>query len=183
MFSLNVIVFLVMTQFCNVKSPSEISFSCLKESPKEILNYTLKREIDTAVVISTNAMNKAITCLNTTIYYESRGESELGKKYVAYTLLNRAYYNSTSLSGYINQICKEMSKPSQFSFYPAKAIIPDNDTKENLTTLVYSFYNKCNRNNKYYCINNYPYYFNENSVRRNLKRKLVKIGNHTFYLK
>jgi N-acetylmuramoyl-L-alanine amidase len=54
-------------------------------------------------------LTTAITCLALNIYHEGRGEPELGQKIIAQTTMNRANQNSSN-------VCKEVVKPSQFSW-------------------------------------------------------------------
>ncbi|WP_151708867.1 cell wall hydrolase [Acinetobacter brisouii] len=54
-------------------------------------------------------LTTALTCLALNIYHESRGESELGKKIVAQSTLNRVKENNSS-------VCEEVLRPHQFSW-------------------------------------------------------------------
>lgn len=54
-------------------------------------------------------LTTALTCLALNIYYEGRGESELGKKIIAQTTLNRAKEEHSN-------VCSEVLKPNQFSW-------------------------------------------------------------------
>lgn len=54
-------------------------------------------------------LSTALTCLALNIYHEGRGESELGKKIIAQTTLNRAKEEGSN-------VCAEVIKPSQFSW-------------------------------------------------------------------
>lgn len=60
---------------------------------------------------------EAILCLALNIYYEARGEPELGKRAVAYATINRTENN--------NEVCKIIQEPGQFSWLPAKRPIKD----------------------------------------------------------
>lgn len=54
-------------------------------------------------------LTTAVTCLALNIYHEGRGESDLGKKIIAQTTLNRADHNS-------GNVCREVMRPYQFSW-------------------------------------------------------------------
>lgn len=54
-------------------------------------------------------LTTALTCLALNIYHEGRGESELGKKIIAQTTLNRANQEHSN-------VCSEVMKPGQFSW-------------------------------------------------------------------
>jgi spore germination cell wall hydrolase CwlJ-like protein len=60
---------------------------------------------------------EAIVCLALNVYFEARGESELGKRAVAYVTVNRTTNN--------NEVCKVIREPGQFSWLPAKQPIKD----------------------------------------------------------
>lgn len=54
-------------------------------------------------------LSTALTCLALNIYHEGRGESELGKKIIAQTTINRAKDDNSN-------VCSEVMKPAQFSW-------------------------------------------------------------------
>lgn len=54
-------------------------------------------------------LTTALTCLALNIYYEGRGESELGKKIIAQTTLNRAAREGSN-------VCTEVLRPNQFTW-------------------------------------------------------------------
>lgn len=54
-------------------------------------------------------LTTALTCLALNIYYEGRGESELGKKIIAQTTLNRANDQHSN-------VCKVVMEPGQFTW-------------------------------------------------------------------
>lgn len=54
-------------------------------------------------------LTTALTCLALNIYHEGRGETELGKKIIAQTVMNRANHNDAN-------VCREVMKPYQFSW-------------------------------------------------------------------
>ena len=51
-----------------------------------------------------------VDCLASAIYYESRGEPEIGQRAVAHVILNRTVYRKKS-------VCEVIAEPRQFSFY------------------------------------------------------------------
>ncbi|HEO0817091.1 TPA: cell wall hydrolase [Acinetobacter baumannii] len=54
-------------------------------------------------------LTTALTCLALNIYHEGRGETELGKKIIAQTVMNRAGHNDAN-------VCREVMKPYQYSW-------------------------------------------------------------------
>lgn len=54
-------------------------------------------------------LTTALTCLALNIYHEGRGETELGKKIIAQTVMNRANHSDAN-------VCREVMKPYQFSW-------------------------------------------------------------------
>ncbi len=63
-----------------------------------------KKESDPNMMLTT-----ALTCLALNIYHEGRGETELGKKIIAQTVMNRAHHNSSN-------VCREVTRPYQYSW-------------------------------------------------------------------
>ena len=70
---------------------------------------------------------EAIVCLALNIYFEARGESELGRRAVAYATVNRTDNN--------NQVCKVINEPGQFSWLPAKKPIKEKKAFEDAKKL------------------------------------------------
>ena len=72
-------------------------------------------------------LTTALTCLALNIYHEGRGESELGKKIIAQTTLNRANQEHSN-------VCSEVMKPGQFSwtrnFVSGRTLRPAGKPKE-----------------------------------------------------
>ena len=54
-------------------------------------------------------LTTALTCLALNVYYEGRGESDLGKRIIAQTTMNRSEHNRS-------KVCKEVLRPNQFSW-------------------------------------------------------------------
>lgn len=70
---------------------------------------------------------EAIVCLALNIYFEARGESDLGRRAVAYATVNRTKDN--------NQVCKVINEPGQFSWLPAKKPIKEKKAFEDAKKL------------------------------------------------
>lgn len=58
-------------------------------------------------------LTTAMTCLALNIYYEGRGESELGKKIIAQTTMNRANDDHRN-------VCNVVMQPGQFTWVRSK---------------------------------------------------------------
>lgn len=65
-------------------------------------------------------IKSAILCLALNIYYEARGESEIGAIAVAHVTQNRSIKENTS-------ICHQVFKPNQFSWTRRRWSIPSKD--------------------------------------------------------
>lgn len=69
-----------------------------------VLCKKFNEELDPKMILTS-----ALTCLALNIYHEGRGESELGKKIIAQTTINRAKDDHTN-------VCSEVMKPGQFTW-------------------------------------------------------------------
>ena len=130
-------------------------------------------------------MSLAATCLALAIYFEARGEPDLGKHYVAHTVMNRSVdYEEGS-------VCAAVFDPEQFSWtinvkrsinlsvMTSEAIRQVSDQKSWLTSIeIAKKVQKRKRD-----ITNGAKFFNERrkGIRYKTKLKPRTIGKHTFY--
>ncbi len=116
---------------------------------------------------------EAIVCLALNIYFEARGESELGKRAVAYTTVNRTENNL--------QVCKIIHEPGQFSWLPAKKPIKDKKAFEDAKKLAQEVLADVDRLND--PTNGATYFHNEDVKPAWSKRfkRTLKVGKHIFY--
>jgi spore germination cell wall hydrolase CwlJ-like protein len=113
-----------------------------------------------------------LECLSRNIHYEAGGESFLGKLAVGVVTLNRQKLNNRS-------ICEIVYEPYQFSW----TLNPNNNTSL-FSEDVYLAVKLLNTN--IITLNNLDgaLYFHNNNVKpfwSKSKRKVITIGNHTFY--
>lgn len=109
-----------------------------------------------------------LLCLALNIYYEARGEPEIGQIAVAHVTQNRVNKNNSN-------ICKEVFKKNQFSWTRKSYTIPKSSDKawQKSLSIAKSF-------------NQHPdptqgcLYFSGREVTLN-KRHFKKIGNHRFF--
>ena len=111
--------------------------------------------------------DRELECLATNIYYEARGESNLGKLAVAQVTINRAANSS---------ICKEVYRPYQFSWANTnKDLKYTPSTIKVAYTAVYRTHPLSNFKATHYHNTSVSPYWN-----KSLKR-ITQIGNHIFY--
>lgn len=116
---------------------------------------------------------EAILCLALNIYYEARGEPELGKRAVAYATVNRTDNNY--------DVCRIIREPGQFSWLPAKKPIKEREAFEQAKKLAKEVLSDTTRQND--PTNGATYFHHENvhpSWAKKFKRTL-KVGKHIFY--
>jgi hypothetical protein len=127
-----------------------------------------------------NDKEKEIDCLARAIYYEARGESEIGKKAVAMVTINRA--NS---SKFPDSICRVVYEKGQYSWTRGKAPrIKDFSSYYEIRGIAENMYNSyyigriVPRNLKK--LKNALYFSAYGFNNKNLKF-VTKIGGHRFY--
>lgn len=119
---------------------------------------------------------KQIDCLATAIYYESRGEPDLGKKSVGHVIMNRVESGK-----YPDDVCGVILQHRQFSFVKRKNLLtpPKNEVYNNIRDLAENIYH--NHETLKDPTGN-ALYFHSNKVNPKWKKTAkTKIGNHIFY--
>ena len=116
---------------------------------------------------------EAIVCLALNIYFEARGESDLGKRAVAYVTVNRTTNN--------NEICKVIQAPGQFSWLPAKRPVTDSRAFQDAKRLAKEVIEDSDRSND--PTNGATYFHNEDVHPKWAKKfkRTLKVGKHIFY--
>lgn len=118
---------------------------------------------------------KELDCLSEIVYFEGRGESQVGKEMIVAVVVNR-----TQTKGFPSSICGNLYKPHQFSFV--------RDTSRQIKNL--NEYKSCRELalNRRTFLHKYPknmLYFKRKELvtKWSKKKKLYKIeGNHSFHL-
>lgn len=113
-------------------------------------------------------LKTAIFCLALNIYFESRGEPEIGQIAVAHVTNNRAIKNNSS-------ICTEVFKKGQFSWTKTKYKIPKSTDVSWKKSLQIASTFKQHPDPTTGCL-----YFSRNKITLNNK-KSKHIGNHRFH--
>ena len=123
--------------------------------------------------------NTPVECLAKTIYYEARGESEEGKKWVAYSVINR-----TKHPKFPKDICSVVSERHngvcQFSWVCKGSKIRRDDSWDHCVKVAMEVMNSTTRNSKFDKI----LYFHSITARPSWGRKYKKIARvdkHVFY--
>ena len=116
---------------------------------------------------------EAMVCLALNIYFEARGESDLGKRAVAYATINRTENNS--------DVCKIIFEPGQFSWLKAKKPIKDKKAFEAAKKLAKEVLADTDRVND--PTKGATYFHNEEVKPIWSKRftRTLKVGKHIFY--
>jgi len=114
-------------------------------------------------------MHKALLlCLALNIYYESRGEPEIGQIAVAHVTQNRVNKNNSN-------ICKEVFKKNQFSWTRKSYRIPPSSDPAWQKSLAIANTFKTHKDPTGGCL-----YFSGQEIKMN-RRQVKQIGNHRFY--
>ena len=116
---------------------------------------------------------EAIVCLALNIYFEARGESDLGKRAVAYATVNRVEDN--------NQVCKVIKEPGQFSWLPAKKPIKDKKAFEEAKKLAKEVLADVDKSND---PTSGATYFHHEAVKPSWSKRFkrtLRVGKHIFY--
>ena len=112
-------------------------------------------------------MSEQLKCLIDNVYYEARGESNLGQVLVARTTLNRVQYPNT--------ICDVVYQPYQFSWTSMKNLpLPDPRTWQVAANNAYKAFNYKFAATHFHNIDVIPAWSTE-------KILLAREGNHMFY--
>lgn len=114
--------------------------------------------------------NKDLQCLALNIHHEARGESVTGMIAVGHVVLNRVKHIS-----FPKTVCGVIKQPGQFSWYHKEYIMPSNVSYK-IHELAYNILN-----GKYKDPTNGALYFHNESVENFKRKKVAKIGSHTFY--
>ncbi len=120
--------------------------------------------------------NQQVQCLATAIYYEARGEPDLGKKSVGHVIMNR-----TKSGKYPNDVCSVILQKKQFSFVKNRKNLltpPNNPAYNKILVMAEEIFH-----NHEVLVDptNNALYFHANYVRPNWKKQIkFKIGNHVF---
>ena len=115
-----------------------------------------------------------VACLAAIIHHEARGEPLKGQYAVAHVALNRASKNDTD-------VCKELKKPFQFSFYKGKVPIASEAARKIARSLLVVDYYGYRIDHTFG-----SEYFVRKDVAKSQQwllamRKTVTIGRHSFY--
>ena len=118
-----------------------------------------------------------IECLATAIYYESRGEPDLGKKSVGHVIMNRVKSGK-----YPDDVCSVIYQQKQFSFFKkGKKLLtpPKTEVYNEIYDMAKHIYHNHERLND---PTNNALFFHATYVNPKWKKRAkIKIGKHIFY--
>lgn len=115
-----------------------------------------------------------IDCLATAMYYESRGEPDLGKKAVGHVIMNRVESGK-----YPSDVCSVILQHKQFSFVKKKKVLtpPKNEVYNDIRDLAENIYHDKSKDPTNNALHFHATYVNPKWK----KRAKIKIGNHIFW--
>lgn len=120
--------------------------------------------------------NQQVKCLATAVYYEARGEPDLGKKSVAHVIMNR-----TKSGKYPTDVCSVILQKKQFSFVKNRKTLltpPSNPAYNKILAMAEEIFH--NHDDLVDPTNN-ALHFHATHVRPNWKTPVkYRIGNHVF---
>jgi len=125
----------------------------------------------TSISCSNTWDEKEVTCMSKALYFEARGEEQLGKIAVGHVIMNRIR------RGYGSSPCDVVAKPRQFSWYRKNYIIIEGDRWQECKILSRRILSE-----KYKDPTRGSIFFHERRINPHWRyKKTCKIGSHIFY--